>query len=449
MNTTCLNYCAVLFAVICAVLALSRRPLTSAIRSAIKAGSGLMLILVLDQFFTSQVQQALSALQNKGIGHFTAVELGGSSCVALGMVSVIGLAIIPLCCFVNWLLYRMHLTDCINIDIFNLHQNAAMGVIIWSFSGSLTSGFLAAILLHVWALIMADAGAKRTQHYFNLEEHVTITHPIANSYLPLAYPIDWLLEHIPFVRRISFDTAKIQHRMGLLGESMMVGFLEGFLLGLAAWGASGLVQSVGLGLCVAAAMYLIPKAASLYTEGLHHIAGVVKKHMLVKDASRHMLVGLDASLAVGDTGVSSVALLLVPTMVLLSVILPGNTVLPMLDLLNVCFYIACMLPVFRGNVFRTWVGSTLCLGSGLWIASYLAPATTLAYEKLGVTSLPGLFITDFDPAGTPFAFLFAVASKMGLPGLLLMALGMLALAQILMRKRRGKQKIENAGRGPK
>ena len=62
---------------------------------------------------------------------------------------------------------------------------------------------------------------------------------------------------------------------------------------------------------MAAAMYLIPKAASLYTEGLHHIAGIVKKHMLVKDTSRHMLVGLDASLAVGDSGVSAVALLLV------------------------------------------------------------------------------------------------------------------------------------------
>ena len=253
-------------------------------------------------------------------------------------------------------------------------------------------------------MIMADVGAKRTQHYFSLEEHVTITHPIANSYLLFAYPIDWLLEHIPFVRRVSFDTTKVQRRLGLLGESMIVGFLEGLLLGLAAWGISGAVQSVGLGLCVAAAMYLIPKAASLYTEGLHHIAGIVKKHMLVKDTSRHMLVGLDASLAVGDSGVSAVALLLVPTMVLLSVILPGNTVLPMLDLLNVCFYIACMLPVFRGNVFRAWVGSTLCLGSGLWIASYLAPATTLAYEKLGVSSLPGLFIADFDPAGTHLLF---------------------------------------------
>lgn len=171
--------------------------------------------------------------------------------------------------------------------------------------------------------------------------------------------------------------------------------------------------------------------------------------MLVKDTSRHMLVGLDASLAVGDSGVSAVALLLVPTMVLLSVILPGNTVLPMLDLLNVCFYIACMLPVFRGNVFRAWVGSTLCLGSGLWIASYLAPATTLAYEKLGVSSLPGLFIADFDPAGTPFAFLFAVASKIGFSGLLLIALGMLILAQVLMLRKRREQKTVDARREPK
>ncbi len=60
------------------------------------------------------------------------------------------------------------LTDCVNVDVFNLHQNASMGAIVGVYSGSFLYGALTAALFHVWALIAADLGAKNNEKFFNL-----------------------------------------------------------------------------------------------------------------------------------------------------------------------------------------------------------------------------------------------------------------------------------------
>ncbi|KPM68867.1 DNA mismatch repair protein MutT, partial [Staphylococcus aureus] len=70
-------------------------------------------------------------------------------------------------------------------------------------------------------------------------------------------------------------------------------------------------------------------------------------------------VGMDTALIVGNPSVISSALLLIPAMVILAVILPGNRVMPLGDLSQFVFFIACMVPVFKGNIIRTWLSSVI------------------------------------------------------------------------------------------
>ena len=62
---------------------------------------------------------------------------------------------------------------------------------------------------------------------------------------------------------------------------------------------------------------------------------------------RDITVGMDTALIVGNPSVISSALLLIPAMVILAVILPGNRVMPLGDLSQFVFFIACMVPVFK------------------------------------------------------------------------------------------------------
>lgn len=97
---------------------------------------------------------------------------------------------------------------------------------------------------------------------------------------------------------------------------------------------------------------------------------------------RDITVGMDTALIVGNPSVISSALLLIPAMVILAVILPGNRVMPLGDLSQFVFFIACMVPVFKGNIIRTWLSSVILFGGGLYIASWMTPATNELFQNL-------------------------------------------------------------------
>ena len=68
-------------------------------------------------------------------------------------------------------------------------------------------------------------------------------------------------------------------------------------------------------------------------------------------------------------------------MVILAVILPGNRVMPLGDLSQFVFFIACMVPVFKGNIIRTWLSSVILFGGGLYIASWMTPKNKRVIPK--------------------------------------------------------------------
>lgn len=420
--------------VVAVIMILDRQPALTVVRSMLKIAGGLAMLIMLAQYTAVQLGEVLQELSLHGHNRFQMVELGGSVCIALGMSSLIGIFIIPLCWFVNFLMYRLKLTDCINIDVYNLHQNASIGVIVWAFSDSLFNGFFSAVLLHVWTLIMADFGAEKNQEYFEVRGHVAISHPIANSFLIFACPLNWLFDHTPVINRVFIKAEQVKKHMGIFSEGLLAGFLEGLVIGLAAYGFHS-IQVIELGILMGCMHILLPKAGSVYADGLHQLTKIVKRHFPKDTDARTVLVGLDAALAVGDPNVEATALLLIPTMFILAFILPGNRVLPMLDLVNLCFYISCMVPVFRGNIFRAYTGSALLFAGGLYISSWMSDASTQAFAKTSIIAGSGIRIVDLDPMASPFMAVSAAISKTGWAGYVVCMILLLLLAKLLYRNR--------------
>ena len=91
-------------------------------------------------------------------------------------------------------------------------------------------------------------------------------------------------------------------------------------------------------------------------------------------------------------------------MVILAVILPGNRVMPLGDLSQFVFFIACMVPVFKGNIIRTWLSSVILFGGGLYIASWMTPTNEL-FKNLQVHK--NVMYSSLNPSANPFTGLFA------------------------------------------
>lgn len=427
-------------------MVLLKRPITEAVQCAMKVGIGFIALTMVINFMLEKMSPAIKGLAKATGSSLSAIDVGGAATAVMGFGSSLGAIIIPLCVVTNIIMLVLKLTDCVNVDVFNLHQNASMGAIVYAYSGSFLYGLLTAALFHVWALIAADLGAKQNQEYFGLPEGVSISHPVANTYMIFAYPFNWLFDHIPGIKNWNITSEGIQKRFGLLGDPTVVGFFIGLLLGLIGYGWDDpyhtIIASVQLGMYLAAVMLLLPKMTSIMMEGLVPLSNAARKSLVKRFPDRNITVGMDTALIVGNPSVIATSLLLIPVIVILAVILPGNKVMPLGDLSQFVFFIACMLPVFKGNILRTWLTSIITFGGGLYIASWMTPATNEVFHKFGAGAKSGVMYSSLNPSANPFTGLFAATTHFGIFGFILIGILLISIAYLLKNKERKSQIID-------
>ncbi|HIH0446215.1 TPA: PTS galactitol transporter subunit IIC [Vibrio cholerae] len=414
------------------------RPLSECIASAIKVGIGFIALTMTIKFMLEVMQPAVTGLAEATGSQLSAIDVGGAATAVMGFGSSMGAIIIPLCVAVNVIMLALRLTDCVNVDVFNLHQNASMGAIVGAYSGSFLYGVLTAALFHVWALIATDLGAKNNEKFFNLPKGVAISHPVANTYLLFAYPFNWIYDRIPGLRNLNVTAETIQKRFGVLGDPTMVGFIIGILLGFCGYGWESpyetIISSIQLGMYLAAVMLLLPRMTSIMMEGLVPLSNVARKKLVKRFPDRDITVGMDTALIVGNPSVIAPALLLIPVIVILAVVLPGNKVMPLGDLSQFVFFIACMVPVFKGNIIRTWLTSVVLFGGGLYISSWMAPATNEVFQKFGTNPDANVMYTSLNPSANPFTGLFAAMSHVGIVGYAMVGVLLISIGYLLKRK---------------
>lgn len=192
-------------------------------------------------------------------------------------------------------------------------------------------------------------------------------------------PINWLLDRIPGVKNIRWTPEKIQKRLGVFGDSAVMGLIIGLAIG--ALAQYNLTKILNLGITTSAALILMPRMVALLMEGLSPISEAANELVQKKFPGRNLYIGMDSALAVGQESVLSASLILVPISLLIAVILPGNTVLPFGDLATIPFMLAVMAAVFGGNVFRIVIGGIIDIAVSLWIASWIAPLLTIAAKS--------------------------------------------------------------------
>jgi PTS system galactitol-specific IIC component len=122
----------------------------------------------------------------------------------------------------------------------------------------------------------------------------------------------------------------------VLGEPMLVGAVIGLAIGFGAQMA--LKDVLNLAMNLGASMILMPRMISLLMEGLVPIFQAAREWILQRFPGYDFRVGLDAAVLVGKTEVLVNGMIMVPVMIGLMFILPGNKVLPFADLSVLAFF---------------------------------------------------------------------------------------------------------------
>ena len=355
---------------------------SKALKSGLLVGVGFVGLGVVTALLTSNLGPALKGMTELYHLNLPYFDLGWPAAAAVAYSCAVGAFIIPVCLGVNVLMLLTKTTRTVNIDLWNYWHFAFLGAMVFFTTGSLAWAFYAAIVLYVITLCMADFTAKGFQAYYKDVEGVSIPQPFCQSFTPFAVAIGWLLDRIPGFDRFNVDAEGLKRKFGLFGEPLFLGVIIGCGIGALkcdSWKAvvDAIPSILKLGVVVGAVMELIPRITGLFIEGLKPICQAVQEK-LAKRFGAGFSIGMSPALVIGHPTTLVVSILLIPVILFLSVLLPGNKFLPLASLAGVFYLFPCVLPITKGNVLKTFIVGLVALVVGLYFVTNLTPAFTKA-----------------------------------------------------------------------
>jgi len=360
-----------------------RMKLARAIRSAFMYAIGLFALstFAFDVFLGTVSGAASAMIENTGLS-MTAVDYGiGVSPII--MSNPINLLAIPVGIITNIIFLLLRWTKTLDVDIWNiLYFMGATGVLTYAATDNTLYAILAMVISMIITLKFADWSAKHIHKALPKFEGLSFPYVYSVFYTPLALLFNKLFDLVPFIRNSKLSAKEIREKIGIFGEPGVIGFVIGILIALLA--KYNFANIMLTGVKIGAAMHFIPIAMSILIEGLSETTQVISEWATNKFSGRDIFIGMDGVLAAAEPEALAVGAFMVPIALLVSVILPGNQVLP-LGMLSVGFIlIGLSMPFFNMNILKGILFSIFVIAIELLIGTLMAPYYTQLASAAGL-----------------------------------------------------------------
>lgn len=279
----------------------------------------------------------------------------------------------------NILLIVVGFTRTLDVDIWNYWGFMLAGAMVYYSTDNVVFGLLASLITAAVTFRLADYAAPVTQHIY---PGISFPHTCSIFWMPYAKFMDKIYDRIPGFNKLDADPEHLKEKIGFFGDPMFIGLLVGAALSiLAGQDVSSIIAS---SLNIAAVLLLLPKMVSLLMEGLSTIAQYTQTwaQNMKFLKGKELYIGIDGGILMGRPSVIVVGVIMIPIMLVLAAIVPGNRVLPIADLAVLTSWF-CWCPVAaKDNIFRGIVSATI---QGVVIL-LIATAMTGIHDVMAVQS---------------------------------------------------------------
>lgn len=336
----------------------------------------------------------------------------------------------------------------------NLWQN--WGFMIWgAVAYTVTRNFWLSlglsIFLMLYILMVAEVQADRYADYYKINNGTTSAlHNMENAVPAMLLDPIWNLIGL---NKIHLTPDALKNKLGVFGEPTFIGAVLGIIIGflgnlnrlssLAAWG-----QILTFGVQLAAVMTIFPLVAHLFGSAFKPLTDeiteqyskgkteVVSEDENIKSKKRWFLA-VDDGIGYGESATIISGIILIPIVVIMAFVLPGNKTIPVVDLVSIPFMVESMVAVFRGNIAKIVLTGTIWLSVGLYASTYMATMYTNAVSSYGVAVTTGAaLIVSFNVMARPLNALIFAAWVSGNPMWIGLTIVIYAICQYLLRTRR-------------
>lgn len=368
-----------------------------AFQSGLTIGIGFVGIRLILDFLAGNLGPAAQAMAERLGVQLDVLDVGWGSVAAITWASPIIIFLVIAIFITNIVMILTRATNTLDVDIWNYHHMAIVGIMVHYVTDSVTLGILASIVMAITTFKIADWTQPYIEDYFGIPG-VSLPTVSSTSSMVIAWPVNWILDHIPGIRNINFKLDDIQKYLGIFGEQSVLGLILGSVIGLLA--GYSVADALQLGVQMAAVLIIIPTMTSFFVEGLMPISQAAQKWSQEKFKGRELFMGLDAAVIVGNQDVINTALILIPLTLGMALILPGNRMLPFADLAIITFRIALPIALTRGNFFRNIIIGLIAMAAILYGGTLTGPLLTEIAGAVGIdiATLVGgaaVFITSF------------------------------------------------------
>lgn len=417
-----------------------------AFRSGLTVGIGFAGIKLVINLLSGSLGPAAKAMVERWGFTLDVLDVGWGTIAAVTWAS----PIIPILIFailaINIVMLVLKKTNTLDVDIWNYHHMAIVGVMTYFVTKNIFLGVGASVVMAIITFKLSDWSAPMVEDYFGLPG-VSLPTVSALSSLIIAVPLNWLLDKVPGLNKLNFSLKDAKKYLGFFGEPIMMGLILGGIIGFLAGYDFTKIANVAVNM--SAVLVLIPKMTSLFMEGLMPISEGAKKFAKKRFKGRDLFIGLDAAVVSGNPDVITTSLIVIPLTILLAVVLPGNRMLPFADLAVVPFRVAMVVALTRGNLFKNIVIGLATSAAILLAGTATAPVLTDLASSVGIdlSLAAGALIASFAATSLTQSFLvfiaFTVSPAISIPVLLVVFAIVWYYMEVIKPKQDAKKNQEN------
>lgn len=382
-------------------LALKVKP-KDAFQSALNAGIGLTGFNLIINSFVPIMTPVIDAMVTQTGINLPILDTGWQATSVIAYSTQVGVLFLVVGLALQIGLFLLKWTDVfMPSDMWNNYSFMVWGSMTYLITKNMTLAMGLMIVQNLYILLFAEVISKRWQNHYNLPG-TTLTAPHHTGSVWYAIAMDWVLTKLG-ADKVNWEPSVIKKRLGFLGDPVVLGLILGLFIGIV-----GNLQNLGtlegwgsvftVGLATSAVMAVFPRVASIFASAFTSLTEASRNtaRKSGKGGGREWMLSVNDAVGYGEPATLITGLILIPIMVVMALILPGNKALPLVDLIALPYMVEIIICVSKGNVFKGIISGTIWFSIGLYLITFTAPYFTEVAMQVGVAIPEGaMMITSF------------------------------------------------------
>lgn len=355
---------------------------TKALEGGIKLAIALTGIGAIIGILTSAFSSALTQfVESTGIA-LTITDVGWAPLATITWGSPYTLYFLLVMVVVNIVMLALKRTNTLDVDIFDIWHLSFVGLMCMFCGASLLVATLLVVFIGILKIINSDLMKPTFSDLLNVPDSNPMTTTHMNYMMnPLIMFFDRIFDKVFFwLDKYDFDAAKLNKKIGFWGSKFSIGIYLGIFVGLLA--NQGPKEIFALAFTAAVCLELFSMIGAWFIAAVEPLSQGIANFANKRLKGRTLNIGLDWPFIAGRAEIWAAANILAPIMLIESLILPGNALLPLGGIIAMGATPA-LLVVTRGKLLRMIIIGAIELPIFLWAGTLMADFVTATAKQVG------------------------------------------------------------------